>query len=89
MVHATVRSLADHLRDSSVTFVPIRDLPPSQTALVWLATNDSSRIEAFANAAAEVLARTELAAYQPHPPAIRAPLETSRAPRGSASLDAA
>jgi hypothetical protein len=45
--------------------VPISNLPPSQTALAWLTANRSPRIHAFVLAAADVLARTELAAQQP------------------------
>jgi DNA-binding transcriptional LysR family regulator len=63
-VHPTVRSFTNHLSHPGVTAVPIRDLPPSETALVWLTDNHSAKIEAFARAAADVLARTELAAYQ-------------------------
>src|SRR6266536_1456579 len=39
-----------------VTTIPVRDLPPSETALVWLATSDSREIQALARAAADVLA---------------------------------
>jgi DNA-binding transcriptional LysR family regulator len=65
MVHATVQSLVDHWGHPSTTFVPITDLPPSQTALVWLTANRSAKIDAFIRAAADVLARSELAPHQP------------------------
>jgi DNA-binding transcriptional LysR family regulator len=55
MVHATVQSLADHARHPNVAFVPISDLPPSETALVWLTANHSPKIKAFAHIAAEVI----------------------------------
>jgi hypothetical protein len=60
-VHPTVRSFLEHHSHPGVTAVPIRDLPPSETALVWLTTNGTPKIDAFARAAADVLARTELA----------------------------
>lgn len=36
VVHPTVRSVGDYIRHPDVVFVPIHDLPPSETALVWL-----------------------------------------------------
>jgi DNA-binding transcriptional LysR family regulator len=64
LVHATVESAVGHLKRPDTTAVPISDLPPSETALVWLAANESPKIEAFVRTAAEVLSRTELAPYQ-------------------------
>jgi hypothetical protein len=46
MVHATVHSLADRWGHSDTTFVPISDLPASQTALVWLTENLSPKVGA-------------------------------------------
>lgn len=66
-VHPTVRSFFEHHRHPGVTSVPIRDLPPSETALVWLDTNRSPKIDAFARAAHDVLSATELATYSPWP----------------------
>jgi hypothetical protein len=60
-VHPTVRSFLDHHNHPGVTWVPIADLPPSETALVWLTANCGPKIEAFVRAADDVLARTELA----------------------------
>jgi DNA-binding transcriptional LysR family regulator len=57
MVHPTVRSYVSHYRYPGVTFVPIRDLPLSETALVWLTAKRSANIDAFARAARDVLAR--------------------------------
>jgi DNA-binding transcriptional LysR family regulator len=56
-VHPTVRSFLDHHNHPGVACVPIRDLPPSETALVWLTDNRRPNIEAFARAAADVIAR--------------------------------
>jgi hypothetical protein len=64
-VHAAVGSLLEHLRHPDIAGVPICDLPPSETALAWLAGNRSPKIEALVHAADAVLADTELALYQP------------------------
>ncbi|HJS93642.1 MAG TPA: LysR family transcriptional regulator [Solirubrobacteraceae bacterium] len=66
-VHPTVRSFLDHHSHPGVTWVPITDLPPSETALVWLIANLDPKIEAFVHAADDVLARTDLAT-RPHGP---------------------
>lgn len=63
--HPTVRSFVEHLSHPGIASVPIRDLPPSETALAWLTDNRSPKIQALAHAARDVLAQTELAAYQP------------------------
>jgi DNA-binding transcriptional LysR family regulator len=65
MVHPTVPSFLDHYSNPGVTSVPIRDLPPSETALVWLKANRSAKIQAFARTAADVLAHTEPGTHQP------------------------
>jgi DNA-binding transcriptional LysR family regulator len=64
-VHPTVRSFLENGRRPGITAVPILDLPPSETALTWLAANHSPRIDAFARTAADVLADTELAPTEP------------------------
>jgi DNA-binding transcriptional LysR family regulator len=56
-VHPTVQSFLDHHSHPGVVSVPIRDLPPSETALVWLSANRRPRIDAFARAAADVIGR--------------------------------
>jgi hypothetical protein len=61
-VHPTVRSFLDHHNHPGVLGVLIRDLPPSQTALVWLTTHRHPTIDAFARAAADVIGNSELAA---------------------------
>ena len=55
-VHPTVPSFIERHDDPGVTSVPIRDLPPSETTLVWLTTNRSQKTSAFARAADDVLA---------------------------------
>jgi DNA-binding transcriptional LysR family regulator len=65
-VHPATRALAKALSHPGMVSVPISDLPPSETALAWLTANDRSpMIQAFARAAGDVLAHTDLAAYQP------------------------
>jgi len=60
-VHPTVASMLAYVSHPEITSVPISDLPPSETALVWLDTARSATIHAFAQTAADVLASTELA----------------------------
>jgi hypothetical protein len=55
IVHPTVPSFLEHYPHPDVTSVPIRDMPNSETALVWLKTNRSMKIEAFARAASDLL----------------------------------
>jgi DNA-binding transcriptional LysR family regulator len=58
-VHPTVRSFLDHHSHPGVVGVPIRDLPPSETALVWLTANRGPKVAAFSRAAADVIGHTE------------------------------
>jgi len=62
-VHPTVASMLAYFSHPEITSVPISDLPPSETALVWLSATRSTMIHGFARAAADVLARTELASH--------------------------
>jgi DNA-binding transcriptional LysR family regulator len=55
LVHPTVASFRNYYIHEGVVAVPIRDLPRSETALVWLTENRSPKIAAFARAAADVL----------------------------------
>ena len=70
LVHPTVRSqLAQVPR--GVTLIPIRDLPPSQTALLWLTANLSRKLAAFVRDATDVLsakADNTAGASTTHPP---------------------
>jgi len=58
VVHPTIRPFLDYYPHPDVTAVPIRDLPNSQTALVWLRTNHSQKVTAFADVAREMLQST-------------------------------
>lgn len=84
-VHPTVRSFLEHLSHPGITSVPIRDLPPSETALAWLTANRSAKIEAFVRAATDVLALTELNGASPaprtRPSAGRGPVQPPAASR--------
>jgi DNA-binding transcriptional LysR family regulator len=55
LVHPTVPSLLDHYPQAQVTSIPIIDLPPSETALIWLRDKPSVKVRAFAATAADVL----------------------------------
>jgi hypothetical protein len=54
-VHPTVASLLAYFNHPEITHIPISDLPPSQTALVWLTANAAPQVKAFASAAERVL----------------------------------
>ncbi|HXL96187.1 MAG TPA: LysR family transcriptional regulator [Streptosporangiaceae bacterium] len=53
-VYLTVRPFLDYVSHSAVVTVPVEDLPPSQTALIWLTASHASSIRAFARAASDV-----------------------------------
>jgi DNA-binding transcriptional LysR family regulator len=61
LVHVTVEGWTERHHHPDVVAVPIRDLPPSETALAWLTNLTSPRTSAFISTAREVLAHTELA----------------------------
>jgi DNA-binding transcriptional LysR family regulator len=62
LVHPTVPSFLAAYRQPGLVAVPIRDLPPATTALVWLYANRSLKVQAFVRAAADVL-RSETQAH--------------------------
>jgi DNA-binding transcriptional LysR family regulator len=73
-VHVTVASFLEHYKGPPLATVPFSDLPPSEAVLAWRTADDrSAKIQAFARAAADVLARTELAAHQPPTPTHTSP----------------
>ncbi|MGA8017119.1 MAG: LysR family transcriptional regulator [Candidatus Dormiibacterota bacterium] len=56
VVHPTVPSIvANQGGHPGIAVVPIRDLAPVETALMWLAAREGPRITAFARAASDVL----------------------------------
>ncbi len=60
-VHPTTETWLDHHAHPGVVAVPLTDLPPSETGLVWVAAVRSPRVSAFISTARDVLADTELA----------------------------
>jgi hypothetical protein len=90
-VHPTVPSFAQQHQQPGVETIPIRDLSPSETALVWLTAsrspNRSPKVDAFARTAFDVLAHTELAADKQGatPPAPGVRRARPRSPRVSRS----
>lgn len=63
-VHPTVPSFLDHHAHPAITSVPIRGLPPSETALVWMASNRAPRVHAFSRLAVDVLSEAHSARRQ-------------------------
>jgi DNA-binding transcriptional LysR family regulator len=61
IIHPTVHSFLAYYQSSGVVGVPIRDLPPSETAFVWLTARENAKIRALAGVAADVMARHPLA----------------------------
>jgi DNA-binding transcriptional LysR family regulator len=58
-VHPTVPSFLEHHAHPAVTAVPISDLPPSQTALVWRTSDHAPKVSAFVRVVTDVLARSK------------------------------
>lgn len=61
LVHPTVRSFLGYYPHPDITEIPIIDMPASETALIWLRANQTAKVEAFAQVAAELLRSTPLA----------------------------
>ncbi|TWD84194.1 DNA-binding transcriptional LysR family regulator [Kribbella amoyensis] len=57
LVHPTVAPFAEHFRHPGIAIVPVRDLPPSSTALAWLKGYEHPARDAFVATVEEVLAR--------------------------------
>jgi DNA-binding transcriptional LysR family regulator len=62
LVHPTTQIFFEHFPHPRVVAIPIRDLAPAETVLVWLRANRSSKVAAFAQAAADVMNRDEFGA---------------------------
>jgi DNA-binding transcriptional LysR family regulator len=67
VVQPTVESMSHYYSHPEFATVPMPDLPPSETALVWLTANRAPEIRAFRDAADAVLAHTELGARRSKP----------------------
>ncbi len=59
LVHVTVAGWTERHHHPDVVAVPIRDLPPSKTALAWLRSLDNPRIAAFVELATLILDRRD------------------------------
>ena len=55
VVHPTVPSFANMFGHPDIAYVPIGDLPPLRSALVWRSDLKDLRVRAFARVAAEVV----------------------------------
>lgn len=56
IAHPTVPSVCEHYPHDGMTSVPIRDLKPSRTALLWLKEQHGAKHQAFAEVADDILA---------------------------------
>jgi hypothetical protein len=80
LVHPTVASFLDYYRHDGVVAVPIRDLPPSETGLVWLTANRSPKIAAFARSATDALKTGGLQGHDLRPDKSATRTETAARP---------
>jgi DNA-binding transcriptional LysR family regulator len=55
VVHPTVASFADYFGHPDIVHVPIGDMPPSETGLVWRRPEADPRLRAFIEVAREIL----------------------------------
>jgi DNA-binding transcriptional LysR family regulator len=53
IVHATISSLPLYMNYPGITYVPIRDLPASESGLVWRTAGETAAVRAFAAVAEE------------------------------------
>jgi DNA-binding transcriptional LysR family regulator len=56
-IYLVARGLFDHVHHPGIVAVPVRDAPPSRTALAWLARNKDPSVAAFAEVARSSSAR--------------------------------
>jgi len=69
VIHPTVPGFADHFAMNGITLVPIADMQPMTSALVWRANTAGPRLRAFVHTAREILHRhtPDAAPRQPQP----------------------
>jgi DNA-binding transcriptional LysR family regulator len=70
VVHPTLPSVISQAHPPGIVVVPIRDLAPAETALVWLRSREGIKIQAFAQTTADVVsahARRELVVQRAQP----------------------
>jgi len=94
LVYLTVASFATYYSDPSIVAVPVSDLPPSKTALVWLTANRSPKIHALVAAASTIAQHPQdqaaISGRRPAPPdnhGHRPPRPRATASRTSATRD--
>jgi hypothetical protein len=58
VVHPTVPRFADHFPMNGITLVPIADMQPMTSALVWRSAGAGPRLRAFVRTAVDVLGQT-------------------------------
>jgi DNA-binding transcriptional LysR family regulator len=56
LIHSTVAPFAEHLRHPGIAIVPVRDLPPSSTALAWLRGDEHPARDTFVATVEQVIA---------------------------------
>ncbi len=56
LVHSTVAPFAEHFRHPGIAIVPVRDLPPSSTALAWLRGHEHPARDTFVAIVEHVIA---------------------------------
>ncbi|NIK58452.1 LysR family transcriptional regulator [Kribbella shirazensis] len=56
LIHPTVAPFAEHFRHPGIAIVPVRDLPPSSTALAWLRGYDNPARDTFVATVEQVVA---------------------------------
>ncbi|WP_328322652.1 LysR family transcriptional regulator [Kribbella sp. NBC_00382] len=57
LIHPTVAPFAEHFRHPGIAIVPVRDLPPSSTALAWLKGQEHPARDTFVATVEQVLVR--------------------------------
>lgn len=60
VVHPTTPTTAAHYRYPGVTYIPLRGLPPIESALVWQAAQETAATRAFAKTVEEVVGTRQL-----------------------------
>jgi DNA-binding transcriptional LysR family regulator len=55
IVHPTVASYADYFGHPDIVHIPINDMPPAETGLVWQRPDTDPRIQAFIDIARQIL----------------------------------
>lgn len=71
VVHPTVPSFANMFGHPDIVYVPIADMRPLRSALVWRRDTSDQRVRDFAEIAAEVVGHGDDEAELPHEPARR------------------